>query len=192
MIIIVTANSGRCGTSLCMQMLQAAGMPIYWDRLPNRTIINPFGHYEVVRNWWDEKQAPRLLKRAEGKAMKVFWSKFNWLSPDHEYRFIELQRDPQSMFDSQSVMLKEENRMYELPHRSVDTLSLRRDALHTWLQGKDHITLQFQQLFNGEAAEQLTKFLKLRHPKLSIRKMKDACEPSLWHFKPEETNALPR
>lgn len=188
MITIVTAASGRCGTSLTMQMLQAAGVPLYWDRIPNRTTINPRGHYEVVMNWYFNGRLMRnLLRRAEGKAVKLFWSKLKMLTPMHEYQFIELQRDPYSMYDSQKIMLREEGRVADDRH-TIEGIIRGRNALHLWLRDKKHITVQFPDLFNGVGAEQIARFMKFRYGRernFAIRKMMDACDPTLWHFKPE-------
>lgn len=188
MITVVTSNSGRCGTSLTMQMLQASGVPLFWNRLPNKTSINPFGHYELQgrKADWTPEYVSSVCNQAEGKAIKVFWSKLELLNKAHNYQFIELQRDPECMFDSQTVMLKEENRMHEKadPKRTVDGIKSSQGALHGWLQGKRHITLHFYQLFNGEGPAAIAEFLNL--DSISVAKMMECAEPSLWHFKPKE------
>jgi hypothetical protein len=65
MITCVTAPS-RSGTSLTMQMLQAAGMTLAWNTVPNKTGFNPYGHYEI-----DWKRGDITLADCEGKAAKI-------------------------------------------------------------------------------------------------------------------------
>lgn len=185
MITVVIANSGRCGTSLCMQMLRAAGVPVFWNREPNHTVINPLGHYEVDWTRWGTHKG-LWLRQAEGHAIKLFWSKvYRGLPITHDYQFIELKRDPQNMFDSQTVMLREENRMQDKaePHRTVVGLSNAMDDVSRWLVGKRHLSLWFNQLQSGRACESIAKFLKLPHA--NVERMEACIEPSLWHFKPE-------
>jgi hypothetical protein len=190
MITVVTANSGRCGTSLTMQMLQAAGVPLFWNRLPNKTTINPFGHYEIQGRTtdWTPDYVASILCQAEGKAIKVFWSRLPLLTDDHDYRFIELQRDAECMYNSQTVMMRAENRLADKldPRRSITGIQQSHDDLHRWLvlRSKRFITVHFYQLFNGEGPAAIAEFLSL--DSLSVAKMMECAEPSLWHFKPSQ------
>src|SRR5271157_4404079 len=96
MITCVTAPS-RSGTSLTMQMLQAAGMALAWDVLPNKSPFNPHGHYET-----DWVRGKTTLADCEGKAVKVMPFDLHRLTPDHEYRFITILRDVPSIDASQT------------------------------------------------------------------------------------------
>lgn len=187
MITVVTANSGRCGTSLCMQMLRAAGVPIFWNRLPNATVINPHGHWEIDWRFWSTSKA-QWLRYADqhNAAIKLFWSKIQHGLPiSHQYQFIELKRDAQSMFDSQTVMLQAENRHAEKadPRRTVAGIRQSQDELSRWLVGKRVLSLWFNSLQSGTACESIADFLKLPHGSAAL--MRRCIEPGLWHFKPE-------
>lgn len=187
MITVVTANSGRCGTSLCMQMLHAAGVPVFWNRLPNESSINPRGHYEVDWRFWDTSKAEWLrYANSHNAAIKLFWSKIQRGLPiANEYQFIELKRDAQSMFDSQAVMLREENRMAEKadPRRTIAGIRQSQDELSQWLVGKRTLSLWFNSLQSGTACEPIADFLGLSHT--AVAQMRRCIEPGLWHFKPE-------
>lgn len=181
-ITIVTAGGGRCGTSLCMQMLQAAGVPLFWNRLPNRTTINPFGHYEIQKAKRHESSyIQNVLEQVEGKAIKLFASKLKHVR-QHTCRFIEMRRDPECMRDSQKVMWREEKRKAKFDDK-ISSVSKSQDWLAKWLQGENHITVHFYELFNGKGPARIAEFLSLTDP-LAVAKMMECVEPSLWHFKP--------
>lgn len=184
MITVVTAP-GRSGTSLTMQMLQAAGIPLCWNRLPNRTAINPHGHYELDRYVWDAEYAAHILPQCENKAVKIFPRNLTMLTPDHDYRFITILREPTCVRDSQVVMLEKEYRSHEKPEPDSHLAAITRQhtRLTEFLLDYPHCTVWFNQLFNGEAQDAIGSFLGFDD--LRIAKMRDCVEPSLWHFRPE-------
>jgi hypothetical protein len=191
MVTIVTANSGRCGTSLMMQMLKAAGVPLYWNREPNVTVINPHGHYEIDGRAasWTEDYARFIARQSAGKAVKIFWSKLELFCAAVEearlgLQLIVMQRDAECMYKSQGVMLREENRLHEKSNskRSVSGIIEGQNELGGWASSRRHLIVKFPQLFNGVAPRRVSNFLML--DKDAPAKMTACVEPSLWHFKP--------
>ena len=184
MITIVTAP-GRSGTSLTMQMLQAAGVPLMWNRLPNRTEINPFGHYELDRHVWDDEYARDILPQCEGKAVKIFRSNLAFLTPDHDYQFITIHRDPVCVRDSQIVMLKSEHRQREIRDDAAHLTSVEgtQEWLDRFLAFKRHLRIDFSHLQQGWACDFIAEFMGLGRNGIAAAKMRDCIDTKLWHFK---------
>lgn len=178
MITVVTAPS-RSGTSLTMQMLQAAGVRLYWDLLPNRTPINPFGHYEVMVKEYTEEFMAELLPKCEGKAVKIMPSGLDWLTSNHHYQFITILRNLGDISDSQKAM---EKQGYNPTHDSKPefvTRTQRRIINH--IRPHAHCICLFSDLFNGVAQNHIGNFMSF--DRLQIAKMNDCVDQSLWHHK---------
>lgn len=102
--IIVVSGLPRSGTSLVMQMLEAAEVPLLVDdaRAPDES--NPRGYYELaaVKRIREETG---FLDGAGGRAVKIVAPLLRWLPPDRRYRVILLARDVEAVLRSQSAML---------------------------------------------------------------------------------------
>lgn len=178
MITCVTAPS-RSGTSLTMQMLQAAGMPLAWNVLPNKSPFNPHGHYEIYWGSGPNKQFDLTLADCEGKAVKVMPFDLNRLTPDHEYRFITILRDVSCIDASQAdtVRFKNGRKMSD-----ADQTEYWHKFTLDYIKNYQNVVVGFSELFNGEAQRAIGQLLGFND--LQIAKMNDCVDPSLWHFKP--------
>jgi hypothetical protein len=176
MITCVTAPS-RSGTSLTMQMLQAAGMTLAWDVVPNKTAFNPYGHYEI-----DWKKGITTLEDCEGKAVKVMPFDLYRLTPEHEYRFITILRDVASINASQADTKRFKN---GLAMSDADQTEYWHKFTLNYIASYKHVIVGFEELFNGVAQQYIGKFMGFNE--LQIAKMNDCVDPSLWHFKPENS-----
>lgn len=170
MITCVTAPS-RSGTSLTMQMLLAAGMPLFWNVLPNRSEFNPYGHYEI--DW-----RTTTLNDCEGKAVKVMPFDLHRLTPDHEYRFITILRDVRCAEASEHAARVHRGS----PMSDADKVAEWQKTTLDFIKDHDNVVVTFGELFNGEAQRAIGEFLKF--DALQIAKMNDCVDHSLWHFKP--------
>jgi len=102
--IIVVTGLPRSGTSLMMQMLAGGGMPILTDYLRRADDNNPYGYFEYEK----VKGLPRdnsWLAEADGKAVKIVIPLLRFLSRDHRYRIIFMERDLADIITSQERML---------------------------------------------------------------------------------------
>jgi hypothetical protein len=156
-----------------MQMLQAAGMSLAWNVLPNKSPFNPYGHYE-----WDWKYEPSM-DEFEGKAVKVMPFDLHRLRPGHEYRFITILRNVTCIDASQAATVQFKNgREMSDAHQTEYWHKFTLDYI------KDHqnVVVSFYELFNGEAQKAIGEFLGF--DELQITKMNDCVDPKLWHFKP--------
>ncbi|MGI9517735.1 MAG: tetratricopeptide repeat protein, partial [Pirellulaceae bacterium] len=102
---IVVSGLPRSGTSLMMQMLQAAGLEPMTDGKRAADEDNPEGYLE-----WDEikqiKARPELMERAEGKATKVISMLLPGLPRQHNYKIIFVTRPIEEIVASQQKMIQ--------------------------------------------------------------------------------------
>lgn len=101
---IIVSGLPRSGTSLMMQMLRAAGMDLMHDGKRAADEDNTEGYWE-----WEEIKAlrknPRLIEKAEGKAIKIISALLPQLPPGHRYKIIFMKRPVAEVVDSQWAML---------------------------------------------------------------------------------------
>lgn len=171
MITVVTAPS-RSGTSLTMQMLQAAGVPIIWNLLPNRTGINPRGHFELKG---DDIQS-FINFAPEGSAVKVMPWHLDRLPGHRSYQFILLLRDIAECRMSHDSIREG---LGWLLH-DTNNIEYWRTYASDFSAFCPYITITFNQLFTEEGPRRIGQFLKLSP--LQVSKMRDCVEPSLRHF----------
>ena len=102
----VTVVSGlpRSGTSMMMQMIEAAGMPILTDavRVPDRS--NPRGYFEheAVKRLARESS---FVRGASGMALKVVSPLLPRLPSGPHYRIVLMKRDMDEVLRSQARMM---------------------------------------------------------------------------------------
>jgi len=89
--ILVVSGLPRSGTSLMMQMVKAAGIPIVTDEQRQADADNPRGYYEIERIK-KLKDDSGWLAEAEGKAIKVISMLLYDLPPRHTYRVVFMLR----------------------------------------------------------------------------------------------------
>jgi predicted AlkP superfamily phosphohydrolase/phosphomutase/tetratricopeptide (TPR) repeat protein len=103
-VITVVTGLPRSGTSMLMQMLNAAGMPIFTDgkRTPDKS--NPQGYFESEKVKKIHKNNSWLI-HVKGKAVKIVVPLIKYLSPKWQYRIIFIERDMDDIIRSQARML---------------------------------------------------------------------------------------
>ncbi|MEM6391572.1 MAG: alkaline phosphatase family protein [Planctomycetota bacterium] len=139
-VIYVVSGLPRSGTSLMMQLLQAAGVPPFTDGKRLNDENNPRGYFEheaVRRLQFD----PDCLRTAGGHAVKVIHALTEYLPAGPRYRMLWMQRDLGEVLASQSRMVGRSHgpeaaardrsslkRVFELQaKRSLDQAQRRRD-----------------------------------------------------------------
>jgi hypothetical protein len=158
-----------------MQMLQAAGMTLAWDCLPNRSQINLMGFYEVC---WSK--GVTTLADCEGKAVKVMPFDLHRLTPDHDYQFITIVRNVTCIDRSQAetARIRDGRQMSD-----AGRTEYWHKFVFNFIKHYRHCTVGFDQLFTGEGQGRIGAMLDFTP--LQIAKMCDCVDHSLWHFKPE-------
>ena len=104
MITIVTGLP-RSGTSLAMQLLEAAGILPFTDGCRSADASNPQGYYEaeIVKTL---PQDSSWLEEAEGRAVKVIHLLLPNLPLGRNYRVLVMERDLGAVLRSQQLMLE--------------------------------------------------------------------------------------
>jgi predicted AlkP superfamily phosphohydrolase/phosphomutase/tetratricopeptide (TPR) repeat protein len=101
--ILIVSGLPRSGTSLVMQILEAAGIPLMTDDFRAPDVSNPRGYYE-----WERikhlAEDPHLIGEAHGRAVKVVSPLLRFLPRKHRYRVILMRRDVAKMVASQNRM----------------------------------------------------------------------------------------
>ena len=104
-MITVVTGLPRSGTSLAMQLLEAAGIPPFTDGQRLADASNPQGYYEaeIVKNL---PQDSAWLAQAEGRAVKVIHLLLPHLPDNREYRVLVMGRELGAVLRSQRLMLE--------------------------------------------------------------------------------------
>lgn len=159
MITIVTGLP-RSGTSLTMQMLKAAGFPVFYNREPNKDQHNPRGYYEVAEfarhSFYTQDNAELLDKQCNGKIVKMFPYCFQALPPCFEYRFIRLHRHIGAIADSQRIMLKRNSTPDTVRESSLHRVQWHSDLLCSLFP---NVIVNFDELFTGVGPNKILNFL---------------------------------
>jgi hypothetical protein len=182
--VIVVSGLPRSGTSLMMQMLASAGVPLQQDGVRAPDVSNLRGYFE-----WDEiKQLPRnpgLIGECEGKAVKIISSLLMSLPAGFDYRILFMERRVEDVLASQTQMIARlGTRAASLPERQmVQALAAHRSQVVQWLEksGYRFEKVEFEKLFSETliTTARITRFLGL--DKSAITAMSSVIEPQLWH-----------
>ncbi|MBK6374535.1 MAG: hypothetical protein IPF67_15705 [Saprospiraceae bacterium] len=102
--ITVVSGLPRSGTSMMMQMLEAAGLDIFTDKERTADDSNPKGYYEheAVKNLQHNN---KWLPEAKGKVVKIIAQLLSHLPANYHYQVIFMERDVLEVIASQQKML---------------------------------------------------------------------------------------
>jgi hypothetical protein len=134
-MITVVTGLPRSGTSLAMQLLEAAGIPPFSDgrRLPDAS--NPQGYYEaeIVQSLPRESS---WLAQAEGRAVKVIHLLLPHLPDNRSYRVLVMERELDAVLRSQQRMLGRLGRSgAQLPEERLKAVyGAQLQAMERWLE----------------------------------------------------------
>ncbi|MFT5858771.1 MAG: putative AlkP superfamily phosphohydrolase/phosphomutase/tetratricopeptide (TPR) repeat protein [Flavobacteriaceae bacterium] len=186
--IIVVSGLPRSGTSMMMQMLNAAKVPILTDGLRIEDSDNPKGYFEYEKikslhksNDW--------LEEAEGKAMKVIAQLLKHLPPTYRYKVIFMTRDINEVVASQAVMLKNHSRRPKEGIKKAFEEEINR--LERWNKKEPGVEL-LRVPYSGtiedprKQAESVAEFL---NRKLDIEEMVNAVDVNLYRNRVFNANA---
>ncbi len=141
--IIVVSGLPRSGTSLMMQILQAAGIPLLTDNERPADSNNPKGYFEFER----VKSLPNdiaWLPDARGKAVKIISHLLYHLPDTYSYAVIFMNRDLDEIIQSQNKMLQKMNQpLGQLSRiRLKERFALHLQKIHWWLSARPNFVFQ--------------------------------------------------
>jgi hypothetical protein len=102
--LTIVSGLPRSGTSLMMQMLEAAGLSIATDGLRRANVDNPRGFYELDAVKGMRRDAS-FVKGLVGRAVKIVAPLLPCLPPEFDYRIVFVERDIRETLASQRAML---------------------------------------------------------------------------------------
>ena len=108
-LITVVSGLPRSGTSMLMQMLDAAGYPCLTDGIRKADADNPRGYFEYEK----VKRLRRdcsWLPGAKGKAVKIIAQLIPFLPSQFSYQIIFMERDISEVLASQRKMLQRQGK----------------------------------------------------------------------------------
>lgn len=101
---IVVSGLPRSGTSLVMQMLRAAGVPLLYDDARRADAGNPRGYFELAAARAGTRDAA-WLAAARGRAVKVVAPLVRALPADRPWRVLFVERELREVLASQRALL---------------------------------------------------------------------------------------
>lgn len=112
--VIVVSGLPRSGTSLMMQLLRAAGVPVKTDEQRTADESNPGGYleWEAVKQL---RQQPGLITQARGQAIKVVSLLIGHLPKDNHYKVLFMDRAIAEVAASQEIMMRQAGRTDRAP-----------------------------------------------------------------------------
>ena len=174
--IIIVTGLQRSGTSLIMQILEAAGLPVLTDNVRNADSHNINGYYEYSKvNSMNIDSS--VLDQGLGKCLKIYAAFILNLPKKYNYKFIIMDRPLEEIFPSFQRKYKkpddflEANKINQLERifeKSVKYIST--------LPNSDSISINFNDLIDTPETEikKLINFLSLESDISSLMKIVDS------------------
>lgn len=103
--VIVVSGLPRSGTSLTMQMLQAAKIPLLVDNVRPADESNPRGYFEFEPVKQMATGSNIWVEQATGKAVKIVSPLLPYLPSSYQYHIIFMTRDIGEIVASQKLMM---------------------------------------------------------------------------------------
>ncbi len=131
--VIVVSGLPRSGTSMAMQMLAAAGVPLVTDGIRKPGEDNPKGYFEDerVKDLYKESVNRSWIRETRGKAVKIISFLLKDLPETNNYKVIFMKRALPEILQSQKKMLERRNE----PDESSDERMLELWENHLWRVG---------------------------------------------------------
>lgn len=152
--VVVVSGLPRSGTSLMMQMLEKAGIPILTDDKRQADKSNPRGYYELEATK-RLKTDTTWINSAQGKAVKIVAPLLPGLPAKQRYKVVFMRRSLTEILVSQQVMLgkSKTEALRNFPLRLANNLQLQEDRAMQWMQQQPHvefIELNYEQLMKRD------------------------------------------
>ena len=181
--ICLVTGLPRSGTSLCMSMLEAGGMPVLTDGQRTADADNPNGYYEYepVKRTRDD---PTWLNVACGKAVKMVYRLLYDLPEGFTYCTLFMRRDLDEILTSQRKMLVRKGR----PESEVSDNDIRRlfqqelRRFTAWIHTQPHfhvLEVDYNELLDS-ATPVLIRINEFLGNRLDVTAMHQIIDPALY------------
>ncbi|MFO8018181.1 MAG: sulfotransferase domain-containing protein [Promethearchaeia archaeon] len=182
--IIVVSGIPRSGTSMAMQILEAGGVPVFTDKNRTPDVNNPKGYYEVEAVKRLDKDNS-IIKKTQGKAVKVISHLLPHLPEKFKYKLIFMKRDIEEVIRSQQKMLGKDPDDY--PQELEEIFQKEINNSKSWANSRDNvelIVLDFSNMIHTPEQE-IGKIIDFLGLELDKDAMVSVVDPSLYRSKIE-------
>ncbi|HUU82065.1 MAG TPA: sulfotransferase [Phycisphaerae bacterium] len=136
--IAIVSGLPRSGTSMMMQMLDKAGIPVLTDNIRVADADNPKGYYEFEAVKRTRKDAS-WVKQAPGKVVKMVHLLLLDLPLNREYRVVFMKRHLEEVVKSQNIMLDRHGKEWAEADREkvIKAFQAQMKQVDKWMAGHD-------------------------------------------------------
>jgi hypothetical protein len=183
MAIIIVSGLPRSGTSLMMQMLQAANIPLLSDGQRVADEDNPVGYWELelVKKI---KTDSSWLNNADCHGVKIISPLMFELPDEHQYKVIVMKRAmPEVLASQRTMMARREQQGSSMPDTLLTKVFQQQELkLSRWLTTQDNcrfIEVHYGQLIS-EPARQVDQLIDFLQQPLNHTAMINCVDPDLY------------
>lgn len=184
--ITIVSGLPRSGTSMMMQLLDAAEFPVLTDKLREPDKNNPKGYYEFepVKKLMVDKS---WLPQANGKVVKIIAQLLPFLPSNYDYRIIFMRRDMDEVLQSQQVMLGKEKdvKAKTFPLKLSEAFQKQLQKVEAWVDSQPNVEMldvNYTDVLNNPDDE-LSTILSFIEHEGKLDKMKKIIDKSLYRNK---------
>jgi hypothetical protein len=184
--IIIVTGLPRSGTSLMMQILNKAQLPILHDGNRQSDVNNPEGYFELdaVKGIVADNS---FLQQAGGKVVKVVAPLPIYLDKSYAYRVIFMRRDIEEILRSQEKMLNKNQISEREKYRTIYEFHLKKTYRFLEENAIPFINMNYNELMSDPAAS-ISFVNKFLGGKLDEEDMMQAVRPDLYRNRNEQTS----
>ncbi|MFM6935543.1 MAG: sulfotransferase domain-containing protein [Flavobacteriales bacterium] len=182
MITLVTGIP-RSGTSLMMQLCQAANDDIYCDAIRQEDINNPKGYFELEAVKGIVKDQS-FLQNAEGKTIKIVAPLVTFIDLSFNYRVIFMLRDLDEVLSSQEKMLGKDQQDQREKLKSVYQLHIEKSRKFLSANHIPFLEMEHRQLFL-EPEQSLKQLIDFCEWDVTVEQLKKVIDGSLYRNRKE-------
>ncbi len=176
--ILVITGLPRSGTSLMMQIIDKAGIPIMSDGKREKDVSNPQGYFEleavkgIVRD-------NSFLEEAFGKAIKIVAPLPIFMNLKHNYRAIFMRREMDEVLRSQEVMLNKDQSAERKKFRGIYETHLTKT--HKFFQDNNipYIEVNYNELME-DPESQISKLIDFCGISADLNELIGVVRPELY------------
>ena len=182
--IKVVTGLPRSGTSLMMQVLNRAGIPILQDGIRESDVSNPQGYYELeaVKGIVNDNS---FLNEADGKAVKIVSPLPIYMDPAKSYRVVFMRRDIEEILQSQEKMLNKDQTSEREKFRTIYEFHLKKTYKFFKENEIPYIDVNYNELM-ANPVETLGKVKDFCGIECSAEELAEVVNPELYRNRNEQ------
>ncbi len=182
--ILVVTGLPRSGTSLMMQLIHKANIPILSDGKREKDISNPEGYYELeaVKGIVSDNS---FLQGAPGKAVKIVAPLPLYLDIEFKYKVIFMRREMDEILRSQEKMLQKDQVSEREKFRTIYEFHLKKTYKFLLENEIPFIDINYNKLLTNPENE-LDRFKQFLNVNSSIQELLEVVRPDLYRNRNEK------